>query len=59
MSEQGSHIATLIKPHGYKGEMQMKGKPELLENIQKQSINKIIRRSNMSLNQHIKKWANL
>ena len=34
MSEQGSHIATLIKPHGYKGEMQMKGKPHLLENIQ-------------------------
>lgn len=33
MSEQGSHIATLIKPHGYKGEMQMKGKPHLLDNI--------------------------
>ena len=33
MSEQGSHIATLIKPHGFKGEMQMKGKPHLLNNI--------------------------
>ncbi len=34
MSEQGSHIGTLIKPHGYKGELQMKGKPNLLDNIQ-------------------------
>ncbi len=34
MSEQGSHIGTLIKPHGYKGDLQMKGKPHLLDNIQ-------------------------
>jgi 16S rRNA processing protein RimM len=34
MSEQGSHIATLIKPHGYKGEMQMRGLPHLLDKIQ-------------------------
>ncbi len=34
MSEPGNHIGTLIKPHGYKGELQIKGKPGLLENIQ-------------------------
>lgn len=34
MSERGSHIGTLIKPHGYKGELQIKGKPDLLDNIQ-------------------------
>ncbi len=34
MSEQGSHIGTLIKPHGYKGDLQMKGNSHLLDNIQ-------------------------
>lgn len=34
MSALGSHIGTLIKPHGYKGELQIKGKPVLLDNIQ-------------------------
>jgi len=34
MSEQGSHIGTLIKPHGFKGDLQMKGKTHLLDNIQ-------------------------
>ena len=34
MPEIGSHIGTLIKPHGYKGELQIKGKPDLLDNIQ-------------------------
>lgn len=34
MSELGSHIGTLIKPHGYKGDLQIKGKPDLLDNIQ-------------------------
>lgn len=34
MSEQGSHIGTLIKAHGYKGEIQIKGKPALLDMIQ-------------------------
>lgn len=34
MSELGSHIGTLIKAHGYKGELQIKGKPALLDNIQ-------------------------
>ena len=34
MSEQGSHIGTLIKPHGFKGDLQMRAKTHLLDNIQ-------------------------
>lgn len=34
MPEQGSHIGTLVKPHGYKGDLQIKGKPALLDMIQ-------------------------
>jgi 16S rRNA processing protein RimM len=37
MSHQGSHIGTLIKPHGYKGELLLKGKPEILREL-KQGI---------------------
>ncbi|MEX0982192.1 MAG: hypothetical protein WD577_00625 [Bacteroidales bacterium] len=33
MSYQGSHIGTLIKPHGYKGELLLKGKPEILREL--------------------------
>lgn len=34
MSHRGSHIGTLIKPHGFKGELLMKGKPEILRKLQ-------------------------
>ncbi|MDF1570282.1 MAG: hypothetical protein P1P82_01540 [Bacteroidales bacterium] len=33
MPEMGSHIGTLVKPHGYKGEMLLKGKPEILQKL--------------------------
>ncbi len=33
MSHQGSHIGTLIKSHGYKGELLLKGKPEILREL--------------------------
>lgn len=33
MSHPGSHIGTLIKPHGYKGELLLKGKPEILREL--------------------------
>lgn len=33
MSHRGSHTGTLIKPHGYKGELLMKGKPEILREL--------------------------
>ena len=34
MSHTGSHIGTLIKPHGYKGELLLKGKPEIIRELQ-------------------------
>ncbi len=37
MSYQGSHIGTLIKPHGYKGELLLKGNPEIIREL-KQGI---------------------
>ena len=37
MSYQGNHIGTLIKPHGYKGELLLKGKPEIIREL-KQGI---------------------
>jgi len=33
MPEAGNHIGTLVKPHGYKGEMLLKGKPEILQKL--------------------------
>ncbi len=33
MPETGNHIGTLVKPHGYKGEMLIKGKPEILQKL--------------------------
>ncbi len=33
MPYPGNHIGTLIKPHGYKGEMLLKGKAELLKDL--------------------------
>ena len=33
MAHQGNHIGTLIKPHGYKGELLLKGKPQFLEEL--------------------------
>ncbi|MEX2371014.1 MAG: hypothetical protein WD578_08415 [Bacteroidales bacterium] len=35
MPDQGSHIGTLIKPHGYKGEMLLKGKAEIIKDLKK------------------------
>ena len=37
MSYQGNHIGTLIKPHGYKGELLLKGNPEIIREL-KQGI---------------------
>lgn len=37
MSHPGSHIGTLIKPHGYKGALLLKGKPEIIREL-KQGI---------------------
>jgi 16S rRNA processing protein RimM len=34
MSHPGSHIGTLIKPYGYKGELLLKGKPEIIREVQ-------------------------
>lgn len=33
MPERGNHIGTLVKPHGYKGEMLLKGKTEILQEL--------------------------
>jgi len=33
MAHQGNHIGTLIKPHGYKGDLLLKGKPQFLNII--------------------------
>ncbi len=33
MAYQGNHIGTLIKPHGYKGELLLKGKPEIIREL--------------------------
>lgn len=35
MPEMGNHIGTLVKPHGYKGEMLLKGKTEILQELTK------------------------
>jgi len=33
MTHPGRHIGTLIKPHGFKGEMQVRGSSQTLENL--------------------------
>jgi len=33
MSEMGNPVGTLVKPHGYKGEMLLKGKPGILQEL--------------------------
>jgi 16S rRNA processing protein RimM len=33
MPGMGNHTGTLVKPHGYKGEMLLKGKPEILQQL--------------------------
>jgi len=33
MAHKGNHIGTLIKPHGYKGELLLKGKPQFLTDL--------------------------
>jgi ribosomal 30S subunit maturation factor RimM len=35
MAHLGNHIGTLIKPHGYKGELLLRGKPQFLNKITK------------------------
>lgn len=34
MAYPGNHIGTLIKPHGFKGELLLKGNPQYLENLE-------------------------